>query len=401
MFFWCAAGAQDQVTYIRNYQDIAIAEMVRSGIPASIKLAQAILESNCGKSDLACKANNHFGIKCGGNWGGKSFHKEDDDYANGQLVKSCFREFNSVMESYRAHSDFLADPGKNGRYGSLFELERTDYKGWARGLSKAGYATDPQYANRLIEIIEKYELYRYDNEYESLLTTNATASSYVRQIIKQANDVKYTMALNGDNAAIIARRNGLNANQLRRFNDNIFGKDELLQTGTRVYLESKKSKYHGKQKYHVLKNGEDMKYVSMLYGVKLDALTKRNGLKNNQVPLPNQRIMLKGKPKAPVKTVDPYQVPGQKKSGGSKPTRERMDDLVQSNTDQLMASNTNAASIKNTSSTSQKGLVPHTVIKGDTLYGIARNYGVSVDDLRKKNNLTVDTIYVGQKLLWK
>ncbi len=401
MFFWCAAGAQDQVTYIRNYQDIAIAEMVRSGIPASIKLAQAILESNCGKSDLACKANNHFGIKCGGNWGGNSFHKEDDDYANGQLVKSCFREFNSVMESYRAHSDFLADPGKTGRYGSLFELERTDYKGWARGLSKAGYATDPQYANRLIEIIEKYELYRYDNEYESLLTTNATASSYVRQIIKQANDVKYTMALNGDNAEIIARRNGLNANQLRRFNDNIFGKDELLQTGTRVYLESKKSKYHGKQKYHVLKNGEDMKYVSMLYGVKLDALTKRNGLKNNQVPLPNQRIMLKGKPKAPVKTVDPYQVPGQKKPGGSKPTRERMDDLVQSNTDQLMASNTNAASIKNTSSTSQKDLVPHTVIKGDTLYGIARNYGVSVDDLRKRNNLTVDTIYVGQKLLWK
>src|SRR6187551_1298165 len=97
---WTALKAQDQVTYIRKYQDIAVQEMMRSGIPASIKLAQAILESNCGQSELACKANNHFGIKCGGSWDGRSFHKEDDDYNNGRLTKSCFREFNSVMESY-------------------------------------------------------------------------------------------------------------------------------------------------------------------------------------------------------------------------------------------------------------------------------------------------------------
>jgi LysM repeat protein len=398
---WRAGFTQDPVTYIRNYQDIAIAEMVRSGIPASIKLAQAILESSCGKSDLACKANNHFGIKCGGSWSGKSYHKEDDDYADGKLVKSCFREFNSVMESYIAHSDFLADPGKAGRYGPLFDLERTDYKGWAKGLSKAGYATDPQYANRLIEIIEKYELYRYDNEYENHVASNAPPSSSGRQIIKQTNDVKYTMALKGDNAEIIARRNGISTNQLRRFNDNIFGKEEALETGTRIYLEPKKSKYHGKQKYHVIKSGEDMAYVSMLYGIKLDALTKRNGLKNNEVPMTNQRIMLKGKPKSPVKTVDPFQVPGQKKSGDRNPTRERMDELVHSGSDQALASTTNSAPVTKGNTSSQKSNVQHTVIKGDTLYGIARNYGVSVDDLRKMNNLAVDTIYVGQKLVWK
>ena len=128
--------AQDQAEYIRKYQDLAISEMVRTGIPASIKLAQALLESNCGKSDLACQANNHFGIKCGGNWDGKSYHKEDDDYADGKLVKSCFREFDCVRDSYIAHSDFLTDPAKAARYGFLFQLDPTDYKGWARGFPK-------------------------------------------------------------------------------------------------------------------------------------------------------------------------------------------------------------------------------------------------------------------------
>ena len=175
----CTLGfSQDKVAYIRKYQDIAIEEMKRTGIPASIKLAQGILESNCGQSELACKANNHFGIKCGGNWDGKSFQKEDDDYENGKLVESCFREFKSACDCYKAHSDFLSDPAKASRYGPLFLLDLTDYRGWAKGLSKAGYATDPQYADRLITIIEKYELFRFDNEYENeLASTSPPASS--------------------------------------------------------------------------------------------------------------------------------------------------------------------------------------------------------------------------------
>lgn len=106
------AWAQDAKTYIQNYKEIAVAEMLRTGIPASIKLAQGMVESNCGTSELACKANNHFGIKCGGDWSGKSFHKEDDDYKDGELTKSCFREFKTPFDSYVAHSDFLTDPKK-------------------------------------------------------------------------------------------------------------------------------------------------------------------------------------------------------------------------------------------------------------------------------------------------
>src|SRR5688572_5643549 len=169
--------AQDRADYIEQYKDIAVSEMMRTGIPASIKLAQAIHESSCGKSDLACKANNHFGIKCGNDWNGKTYKKEDDDYEGGQLVKSCFREFRSVHDSYIAHSDFLTDPAKAKRYGFLFELDVTDYKGWARGLSKAGYATDPQYASKIIDIIERYNLYELDSPSRRELASHAPKKS--------------------------------------------------------------------------------------------------------------------------------------------------------------------------------------------------------------------------------
>lgn len=398
--FLDALQAQDQITYIRKYQDIAVAEMLRSGIPASIKLAQAILESNCGQSELACKANNHFGIKCGGSWNGKSFHKEDDDYANGQLVKSCFREFESVMESYKAHSDFLADPAKAARYGSLFLLEPTDYKGWAKGLSKAGYATDPQYADRLISIIEKFELYRFDNEYEHELASVAPPASTGRQLVRSVNDVTYTMALKGDNAQILARRNNLAVSKVLRYNEDIAGKEQVLATGSRVYLEPKKSSYHGKQKYHLLKEGEDLADVSSQYGIKLESLAKRNGIEKNEVPLPNQKIMLKGRNKKELRTADPYEIPGTKKSGSPKTTPTRPTIPGAADNDEVVASTGNTPGMAAKLSALNDNAM-HTVTKGDTLYGIARTYGVSVDDLKKKNNITVDTIYVGQKLVWK
>jgi len=150
------------VTYIDKYKEIAQSEMQRVGIPASIKLAQGILESNSGRSTLAQKANNHFGIKCGKYWEGPTFHREDDDYINGKLIKSCFRKFNNAEHSYSAHSDFLTNPGSQYRYGFLFELDPYDYVSWAHGLKSAGYATDPKYADKIITVIEKYKLYLYD-----------------------------------------------------------------------------------------------------------------------------------------------------------------------------------------------------------------------------------------------
>jgi hypothetical protein len=147
--------------YIRNYGHIAINEMNRVGIPASIKMAQAILESNSGRSTLARQSNNHFGIKCGKSWTGGEVYHEDDDYENGLLIRSCFRAYDDPAESFMAHSEFLANPYSK-RYKFLFDLDPQDYKSWARGLKKAGYATDPNYPSKLIDIIEKYRLYELD-----------------------------------------------------------------------------------------------------------------------------------------------------------------------------------------------------------------------------------------------
>ena len=146
--------------YINTYKEIAIEEMMRSGIPASITLSQGIHESSWGKGELAIKSNNHFGIKCKSYWQGPSFYYEDDDYdRNGKLTKSCFRAYENPEKSYKDHTDFLMT---TAHYQVLFNYSNTDYKRWAKGLKKCGYATDNEYANKLIRTIEKYQLYKYD-----------------------------------------------------------------------------------------------------------------------------------------------------------------------------------------------------------------------------------------------
>lgn len=145
--------------FIDQKSRIAVEEMYRTGIPASITIAQSIIESSWGNGELAINSNNYFGIKCKKDWQGNTYYIEDDDYENGKLIKSCFRAYGSIEESFRDHSDFLIN---NPRYAALFELEMTDYKGWAWGLQKAGYATDKRYAKKLIAKIEEYRLYEYD-----------------------------------------------------------------------------------------------------------------------------------------------------------------------------------------------------------------------------------------------
>ena len=147
------------IRYIENYAEIAIREMHRSGIPASVILAQGIQESSWGQGTLSKNSNNHFGIKCKNTWTGPTYYIEDDDYQNGALIKSCFRVYSSVEESYIDHTNFLVD---GGRYQPLFSYSKTDYENWSKGLKKCGYATDPNYAIKLIGNIEKYGLYKYD-----------------------------------------------------------------------------------------------------------------------------------------------------------------------------------------------------------------------------------------------
>lgn len=146
--------------FIHKYKDIAIREMHRSGIPASITIAQAILESSWGKGELAVNSNNFFGIKCKDWWDGETYYIEDDDYnSNNELIKSCFRKYDTIEESYVDHSNFLIN---NSRYARLFQLDSKDYISWAKGLKDCNYATDPEYANKLIRNIELYQLYEYD-----------------------------------------------------------------------------------------------------------------------------------------------------------------------------------------------------------------------------------------------
>lgn len=146
--------------YINDYKELAVIEMYRSGIPASITLAQALHESQYGSSELAVNANNHFGIKCKSYWEGSRYHHKDDDYdKNGILLKSCFRAYNNVFDSYIDHSNFLMH---TKHYQGLFKLDRSDYESWAKGLQMSGYATDPNYAKKLISYIEKYNLDKFD-----------------------------------------------------------------------------------------------------------------------------------------------------------------------------------------------------------------------------------------------
>lgn len=150
----------DANRYIDDHNELAVIEMHRTGIPASITLAQGMHESGLGFSKLAIHANNHFGIKCKSYWQGKTYaHKDDDLDAKGNLIESCFRAYDSVLDSYIDHSNFLVT---TAHYGPCFKYDKTDYTNWAHSLKKCGYATDPNYAQKLIDKIEKYQLYNYD-----------------------------------------------------------------------------------------------------------------------------------------------------------------------------------------------------------------------------------------------
>ena len=407
MVFVQLLSAQDREGYIRQYQDIAVAEMHRTGIPASIKLAQGMLESNCGQSDLALQANNHFGIKCGGNWTGGAYHKEDDDYRDGELVPSCFRSFGSAYECFIAHSDFLADPKKAHRYGPLFQLDPKDYKAWANGLSKAGYATDPNYALRLIRIIEQYELYRFDDGMpEAVAAAPAmpaapekakTRTASNRRTVREINGTAYMTALEGDKLADLAAASGKKEANLLKYNDGIYAWSQALPAGARVFLEPKKSAYKGNARVHKVKPGETMADVSQLYGLKLSALLKRNGLRDGQQPATGEKIYLKGKPDKPLRQADPYQPPVEENS--PKPIEQDAQAVAEASTTRPAHGPAPATQQKATPSAALQGTRQHMVAKGDTLYGIARTYGLSVDEIKKKNNLTADTIVIGQKLI--
>ncbi len=312
-----------QERYIARFASIAVNEMYRSGVPASITLAQGIIESRSGQSALAADGNNHFGIKCHNSWNGRTMLADDD------RKDECFRVYDSAEESFRDHSDFLR---YRDRYKFLFDFAVTDYKSWAYGLKQAGYATDPSYAAKLIQCVENYNLSRFDRMTvaEALAEGGAdaeepSAQDDVEEIpdsplkieageiykgkageeyrfslsrtLYSRNGVPFVYAVEGETYATIAKSNHLLLREILKFND-VPGGGEL-HAGDIVYLEPKKSKtVRGLDKYIVGEDGETFHGICQRFAVKEKAIRKLNGLPAGYQPKEGDELLLRPAPKS-------------------------------------------------------------------------------------------------------
>lgn len=260
----CASNYEE---YIDRYWQLAVEHQQEYGIPASITLAQGLLESAAGKSTLASEGNNHFGIKCHKEWKGKTMLRNDD------APDECFRVYKTPEESYRDHSLFL----RRTRYQKLFDLDVTDYHGWAKGLRECGYATDPNYAARLITIIERYSLYSYDTDAGTL--TEETVA-FIREHLAKTHPVRksrgmhYVVAMPGDTYASIAKELGMKKKKLMRYND--VNKDREIKAWEEVYLVEKLDDAPEGIDKVTIGEGESMHSVAQRYGVKLSAVKALN-----------------------------------------------------------------------------------------------------------------------------
>ena len=285
--------------YIQTYREIAIKEMMEYCIPASITLAQGIYESNAGRSRLATEANNHFGIKCHKEWNGNTFIQNDE------TKNECFRKYSKPEESFRDHSYFLSH---RDRYKPLFDLEITDYKGWANGLKAYGYATNPQYADHLIKTIEDYQLYQLDvadfslvfndsivSAWDSICETGTTAKFDLfaegpgKRMVYLNNGLQFIIFRKNDNIKKVAKAFHISERKIRKFND--MKKDAPLVPGQMVYLEPKKQQ--GAIAQHIVKPGETLYILSQTYGVQLSQLYKINKLKTGRPVKQGQKILLR------------------------------------------------------------------------------------------------------------
>jgi LysM repeat protein len=281
--------------YILTYKDLAMTEMRKHGVPASITLAQGILESSSGNSDLATEANNHFGIKCKKDWTGPAFYKDDD------AKDECFRKYSNAIDSYEDHSLFLKN---SQRYASLFLLPQDDYKGWAHGLKKAGYATNPKYAELLIKTVEENTLFKYDTEVLSgrpvakVNEVKATLEepgeielfSNKKNDVQTRNRVKYVTARDGDTPETLAKELDLLSWQIPKYND-IDSKNYRFKPGEIVYIQPKRKK--AEEKSTVVAQGQDLREISQKYAIKISSIAKLNQIDEKAVLKPGQVLKLR------------------------------------------------------------------------------------------------------------
>jgi LysM repeat protein len=275
--------------YVESHKDDAVKEMKLFGVPASVTLAQGMLESDNGNSDLAVYANNHFGIKCHEDWSGPTYVKDDD------AKDECFRKYRTVLESYCDHSQFLRS---RQRYAFLFDLKTTDYRGWAQGLKESGYATEPRYTERLLEIIEKNRLYLYDQDVpvkaaqpQSKQTDHLADKSKNNSVrsIEMTSERSWVLAKPGDTFESLAKEFKKGAWELPKYNE--LDKKTRLAIGQRIYLNPKRRK--GSADYHVVKAGDTMYSISQTYCMKLRFLYKKNNMKPGTQPKPGDVLFLR------------------------------------------------------------------------------------------------------------
>ena len=314
------SGDYTAAAYIEKYRDLAVREMKRTGVPASITLAQGMIESDYGRSRLAREGNNHFGIKCHNGWTGPTMRHHDD------RRNECFRVYRSPEESFIDHSDFL----KTGsRYSFLFDLPATDYKAWAKGLKKAGYATDPDYANMLIRKIEEHGLYNYDRGYtpsvktaaqqtpQKVLSPDPALKDSVRPDqpvpanipdrtvtynipavqarvprVMENNRIQYIIVKEGETIESIEKDFELLKWELAKYNE--LGEGFVPVPGQMLYLQPKRDKAEPGKETHLVREGETMYQISQLYGVKLKKLYEYNIMEEGSQPSPGQKVWLRG-----------------------------------------------------------------------------------------------------------
>jgi LysM repeat protein len=375
--------------YILKYKDLAIEEMKRTGIPASITLAQGVHETFAGQSTLVIKSNNHFGIKCKSTWTGESVSHDDD--APGE----CFRKYVSPADSYRDHSNFL----KNGaRYAFLFRLDPTDYEGWAWGLKKAGYATNPKYPQILIKLIRDFQLQDYTliamgqktegpDVYwvksetpfsaEQSQVVNAVVKTEVKPEITKAvypsgvfkiNETKVLYVPKGTFYLNIANEHRIPLHRLFDFND--LHPQEMADRDQLVYIQRKRKT--GSNDYHTVASGETLQDIAQAEGIRLESLLAYNFLKENMQPEAGQVLYLRHKA----------------------PSMPKLATAVASvSVINSMSNNMVAASAE-----TNNAFVVHIVQPKETVYSISKKYAVSMDDVLKWNDLSSVDLKTGQQL---
>ncbi|MFT3825501.1 MAG: LysM peptidoglycan-binding domain-containing protein [Chitinophagaceae bacterium] len=385
----CAQSNKDVYSYINAYKELAVHEMQRTGVPAAVKLAQGIHETQAGKSDLVQRSNNHFGIKCKANWSGDKVYHDDD--ARGE----CFRSYATCEESYADHSNFLKG---SSRYAFLFELDPTDYKAWAYGLKKAGYATNIRYSQIIIKLIEDYNLEQYTliamgklspqeevlvgdgkpigsgnvsttvfatpvfvKKEEVPVTTVAVAASVMQYPAGEftINNTRVVFARSGTSLLAIARQYDISLSRLLDFND--MREEDVLENDQLLYLQRKRKV--GAGEFHTVQSGESLYTICQSEGLRYESLVNYNHLDQEQLPAVGEKLYLQAKA----------------------PARPKL------------ASEVTAVNAGN--SVAAAGYTTHTVESKETLYSIARKYDVSVENLKSWNRLAGYDVKIGQELI--